>query len=68
MRATDAQTVDLQEGKTVTVTLKLHKGLSVAGTVTDAQGKPAAGVRFFLAMPGNTHGVSGTLTTTVLFL
>ena len=48
--------MDLQEGKTVTVTVKLHKGLSVTGTVTDEDGKPAAGVDFYLNMPSGAGG------------
>ena len=52
----DAQTVDVQEGKTVTVTVNLLKGLSVTGTVTDGEGKPAAGVEFYINMPSGAGG------------
>ncbi len=50
-QASDAQTVDLQEGKTVTVTVRVHKGLSVTGTVVDEHGKPVDGANFYIAMP-----------------
>ena len=42
----EAIPVELQEGQTVTMTLKLHKGLSVTGTVTGDDGTPAAGAEF----------------------
>ena len=43
--------MELQDGKTVTVVLKLRKGLTVTGTVTDEEGKPVAGVDFCIRMP-----------------
>ncbi len=55
-RDTEAQTVELQEGKTAGVTIKLHKGLSVTGTVMDENGKPAAGVNCWINMPSNANG------------
>ena len=51
MLDTDTITVDMQEGKTVTVVLKLHQGQRVTGTVTDEEGKPASGASFSLRMP-----------------
>lgn len=45
---TAAVPVDLQEGKTVTLTLKVKKGLTVTGTAVDEAGNPAAGVSFYI--------------------
>lgn len=47
----DGTTVELQEGQTVTVTLKLRKGLTITGTAVDQDGNPAAGVPFFVTVP-----------------
>ena len=44
------------KGKTVTVVVKLHKGLTVTGTVTDEEGKPVAGANFSLRMPYREDG------------
>ncbi len=46
----EAQTVELHEGTTCTVSVKLQQGQSVTGTVTQADGKPAAGVYLQIAM------------------
>ncbi len=53
---TEAQTVELHEGKTAVVTIKLHKGLSVTGTVMDEEGKPAVGLSCYIIMPGSAGG------------
>ena len=54
--------MELQEGKTVSITLKLHKGLRVTGTVTDEAGKPIVGAQCSISMPGdvNDHWDRGT--------
>ena len=52
----EAMLVELREGKTVTVVVRLHKGLSLRGIVTDAGGKPAAWVNFSLRMPDWAYG------------
>ena len=51
MMDTEAVLVELQDGKVATAVLKLHKGLSVTGTVTDREGRPVAGATFSLWMP-----------------
>ncbi len=53
---TDVLPVDLQEGKSLSVVVKLHKGLSVTGTVTDGEGKPVVGAYLSLWMPYNKDG------------
>ncbi len=53
MQEAEALHVTPQEGKTVTVVVKLHKGLTVSGMVSDGDGKPAAGVDFIFRMPDN---------------
>lgn len=53
---TEAVPVDLQEGKTVTVTLKVHKGLIINGTIIDGDGKPAVGMFSFIYVPGRENG------------
>ncbi len=61
LRRQDAQaeTVDLQTGQTVNITVKLHKGLTLTGTLTDGQGIPAAWVHGCIIMPGNGGDASG---------
>ncbi len=43
MEKSEALPVDLRAGETSTVTVKLHKGLSISGTVMGADGQPVAG-------------------------
>ncbi len=50
-RDNEAQVVTLQAGKTVNVTMKLHKGLTVTGAVIDDEGAPVAGVSGYINMP-----------------
>jgi len=57
-KETEALTVDLLEGKTTTVTLKLKKGFSITGTVTDREGKPVPGVQLFITMPNGHDTIS----------
>lgn len=47
----EAVPITLQEGKTSRVTVKLHKGLALAGMVKDTKGNPAAGVTFSVYIP-----------------
>lgn len=50
-KAAETIPVDLREGKTLTVTLKLHKGLPMTGTLYDGDGKPLAGMYSLLFNP-----------------
>ncbi len=68
MLDTEAVPVDLQEGKTVTVVLKLHKGLSVTGTVSDGEGKPVVGAGFSLWLPYSKNGERSQNDTNVSFI
>ena len=57
----EAVPVALQEGQTVTVTLELHKGLIVTGTVVDAKNKPAAELDGAIIIPGTEHWDDATV-------
>ncbi len=59
MTPADAMPVNLQEGQTTSAVLKLHKGLTVAGTVVDGDGKPAPAATFYLRMIYNNDGTPG---------
>ena len=57
----EAVWVELQEGKTTPITLKVHQGRTITGTLIDDAGKPALGVYSFLCNPnqGDTTHRSG---------
>ena len=59
MKEAEAVRVELQNGKTVSVKLKLRKGLTVM--VTDQQGKPIAGAIFTLLLAPADVNKSSTL-------
>ena len=68
MKGADAVLVVLQEGKSVTAVLKLHRSQTVTGTVMDDAGKPVAGVNFRVRIPYHQDGRWSPFDTEVDFL
>ena len=63
----EGRTVTLQDGKTVTIALKLRKGLTVTGTVVDQYGKPAVGVSVYISIHNDSANREGENDTQVFF-
>lgn len=53
---TEAQIVNLIEGKTSNVIIKLHKGISITGIVIDEDGQPVTGLNCYILIPSNAGG------------
>ena len=62
----EARVLELQEGQTATVTLPLHKGFTLTGTLSDGAGNPAAWVEGGIDVPDGNTGRRGYMTS-VLF-
>ncbi len=53
---TEVTPLDLTEGKSISLSIKLHKGLSITGKVVGEHGEPAAGERFFISREDKQGG------------